>query len=282
MNDQFNHEEQTKKAIFEARTKGLHVLSNVATDLSNATQRYHEDMPSFCAALRFLIEQLEATLDDPPNKIPYSRESRDWLLLHCAKALDAHAIVAEHLCILDPMPLDGSILQWLAKMLYDILDPEGELFESVAITQHWIEVDLANEGLLSVKKAIASLESFLTTKSALRKLGFTHDETESSSACGAGEVAHSKDFRSVNWFGTSFSFTVGQANVVARLWQAWQGKNKYVSETALCDASGGESKRVRDIFKQKNGQHPAWGSMIVKERRDLYYLKPPISDQIPM
>ena len=58
----------------------------------------------------------------------------------------------------------------------------------------------------------------------------------------------SDDFRSVWWFGTHYSFTTNQSKVVEVLWKAWKNKTPEVSDTTLLDASGGDAKRIRDVF----------------------------------
>jgi len=72
------------------------------------------------------------------------------------------------------------------------------------------------------------------------------------------EARHSQDFRSVNWFGTEYSFTPNQAAAVKILWEAWENKTPELSGDFLVAEVESESKRPRDIFKNNS----AFGTMI--------------------
>jgi hypothetical protein len=90
------------------------------------------------------------------------------------------------------------------------------------------------------------------------------------------------DFRSVCWFGTDYSFTPNQAGVVKVLWNAWQSRTPEVSDTTLLDASGGDGRRIRDVFRGTgNKMHPAWDTMIQRGRRDTLKLVEPEIPDIP-
>jgi hypothetical protein len=70
---------------------------------------------------------------------------------------------------------------------------------------------------------------------------------------------HGPDFRSVHWFGTDYSFTAGQAAIVAIPWGAWENETPDVAHETLLGEAGLETKRLVVVFKD----HPAWGTMIV-------------------
>lgn len=74
-------------------------------------------------------------------------------------------------------------------------------------------------------------------------------------------AAHSTDFRSVNWFGQSFSFTANQAPVVQLLYENWQAGTPDVGDETLLAAVDPEAPpaRIATLFRG----HPAWGNMIV-------------------
>jgi hypothetical protein len=76
---------------------------------------------------------------------------------------------------------------------------------------------------------------------------------------------HSRDFRSVRWFGTAYSFTGRQAQVVEILWDAWEQGAPEVGEGFLCEKAGqsGETK-LTNLFRD----HPAGGTMIVDRVTD--------------
>ena len=86
----------------------------------------------------------------------------------------------------------------------------------------------------------------------------------------------SDDFRSVWWFGTHYSFTTNQSKVVEVLWKAWKNKTPEVSDTTLLDASGGDAKRIRDVFKETgNRTNDGWQTMIQRVRKDTLKLVEP-------
>jgi len=92
----------------------------------------------------------------------------------------------------------------------------------------------------------------------------------------------SDDFRSVWWFGTHYSFTTNQSKVVEVLWKAWKNKTPEVSDTTLLDASGGDAKRIRDVFKETgNRKNDAWETMIQRVRKDTLRLVEPEIPKIP-
>jgi len=73
---------------------------------------------------------------------------------------------------------------------------------------------------------------------------------------------HSKDFRSVHWFGTDYGFTPTQAACVKVLWAAWENGTPDLGQDTILEHPEveAESKRLFDVFRD----HPAWGTMIVK------------------
>ena len=92
----------------------------------------------------------------------------------------------------------------------------------------------------------------------------------------------SDDFRSVCWFGTNYSFTTNQSNVVKVLWTAWKKKTPEVNDITLLDASGGDGKRIRDVFREAgNKMNDAWGTMIQRGRKDTLKLVEPEPPKIP-
>ena len=69
---------------------------------------------------------------------------------------------------------------------------------------------------------------------------------------------HSPDFRSVHWFGVSYSFTALQGAMVRILWEAWEDGTPDVGQERLLEEAGSEANRIRDLFRG----HPAWGALI--------------------
>jgi hypothetical protein len=70
---------------------------------------------------------------------------------------------------------------------------------------------------------------------------------------------HSVDFSSVRWYGTTYSFTAGQAAAARVLWQAWRNGTPDVRQETLMESVGGKSQRMACLFSD----HPAWGALIV-------------------
>lgn len=69
----------------------------------------------------------------------------------------------------------------------------------------------------------------------------------------------SRDWSSVNWYGTIYSFQGMQRVAVAALWEAMEEGYRWMSQDSLLSATENEGGRLRDLFKR----HPAWGAMIV-------------------
>ena len=136
-----------------------------------------------------------------------------------------------------------------------------------------MEVDLAESGLWPLKQQVNNLKGFIEL-SADSPIDPRENQVQS--------PAHSEDFRCVNWYGKVYSFTPGQAGVVRLLWQAWESGVPSCSSLAITDAAGGDSSRVRDIFKVTGAvMHPAFGTMICKRGRDMYFLHIPDSSENP-
>ena len=86
---------------------------------------------------------------------------------------------------------------------------------------------------------------------------------------------HSKDFTTVDWFGTKYYFNVSQSLAVKELWEAWEAGVPGVGQDLLLEKAGCES--VRNLFKG----HPAWNTMIVSrpKMKGVYELIPPTPGQ---
>ncbi len=74
------------------------------------------------------------------------------------------------------------------------------------------------------------------------------------------EPVHSDDFRSVNWFGTSYSFTANQAPVVRMLWENWDRGTPEVGNETLLMAVDPEAPpdKIPTLFRNSD----AYGEMI--------------------
>lgn len=81
-------------------------------------------------------------------------------------------------------------------------------------------------------------------------------------------VRHSKDFRSVHWYGKDYTFTQTQAACVRVLMEAWEKGTPEVSQLTILEEAGSsmadnQNPRLRDLFRVGKKTHPAWGRMIV-------------------
>lgn len=86
------------------------------------------------------------------------------------------------------------------------------------------------------------------------------------------EVAHSDDFRSVNWHGAEHTFSSSQAACIRVLWENWERNTPDVGGETLLEASDSTANRVADLFKR----HNAWGTMIIpSESKGAYRLQEP-------
>lgn len=80
---------------------------------------------------------------------------------------------------------------------------------------------------------------------------------------------HSDDYRSVRWFGLSYTFTPGQAAVVSVLWTEWERGTPKVGAGPLLHAADLVSDKVSVLFRG----HEAWGSMIQTDNNGMYWLE---------
>lgn len=73
---------------------------------------------------------------------------------------------------------------------------------------------------------------------------------------------HSPDFRSVCWYGQTYTFTPSQAACVKVLCESWERNCPDVGDATLLEAAECDTKRLDHLFRD----HRAWGAMIVKGR----------------
>ena len=82
---------------------------------------------------------------------------------------------------------------------------------------------------------------------------------------------HTSDFQRVYWPGPGeFILSRKRAKVVEALWIAWEAGVADVAQRALLDAASSDCARLADLFKDD----PAWGQLIVWDRRGFYHLPP--------
>jgi len=74
---------------------------------------------------------------------------------------------------------------------------------------------------------------------------------------------HSDDFRSIKWNQNAFTFTRNQARCVKLLWQAWKNDTPEIDGLTVVTQADVSQNRLVDVFKGKDGMHPAWNTLIV-------------------
>jgi hypothetical protein len=75
---------------------------------------------------------------------------------------------------------------------------------------------------------------------------------------GTQTARHSHDFRSVNWYGTHYSFTSNQAPIISLLWKAWKRGTPEVGDQSLLEIAEVQTQRMSVVFRD----HAAWNTMI--------------------
>ena len=73
------------------------------------------------------------------------------------------------------------------------------------------------------------------------------------------DAAHSPDFRSVRWFGQTYTFSPNQAACVKLLWENWESKTPEVGLHCILETAGVVATPPDHVFRG----HAAWGTMIV-------------------
>jgi hypothetical protein len=73
---------------------------------------------------------------------------------------------------------------------------------------------------------------------------------------------HAPDYRSVRWYGRSYSFTANQAACIKVLWEAWEKGVPEVGDHAVLERAGIVSDRLDLVFRNQR----AWGTMILPGR----------------
>ena len=92
----------------------------------------------------------------------------------------------------------------------------------------------------------------------------------------AKETSHSEDFTTVIWFGTRYTFKLGQQTAIVKLlWTEWEEGRDGLSQSTLADLVGSLAERFT-IFHAFRG-HPAYGRMIKASGRGIYRLVSPES-----
>ena len=122
-------------------------------------------------------------------------------------------------------------------------------------------IEAREDHKMAVSYHILQLKLANPDESQLIRVGELLDDVQQEMGLATTTASHADDFRSADWFGTPYVFTVQEAAAVRVLWEHWERKTPDVGQTTILDALGTSTLRLRDVFK--NGKHPAWGTMIV-------------------
>ncbi len=94
------------------------------------------------------------------------------------------------------------------------------------------------------------------------------------------QVTCSSDFRSVNWYGTQYTFTPTQAACFRVLWESWQRGTPGLGEQTILEEAESQSQRLIYLFKK--GRHPAWGTLIIPgDGKGMFRLQEPPATSPP-
>lgn len=88
-------------------------------------------------------------------------------------------------------------------------------------------------------------------------------------------MEHSENFESVEWKGTTFTFTPMQRAVVRILFESLGKPVSQATINSKLDPNGtSNDRRIRDVFRQHKTPHPAWGTMIKKHpgAKDCFFI----------
>jgi hypothetical protein len=88
------------------------------------------------------------------------------------------------------------------------------------------------------------------------------------------------DFRSVNWYGTTYEFTATQAACFRVLWEHYQQRTPAVGEQTILESADSSSSRLSNVFRTKKSYHPAWNSIIVPAGKGAFKLQRPPEKKI--
>lgn len=86
---------------------------------------------------------------------------------------------------------------------------------------------------------------------------------------------HSENFRSVTWYGRTYTFNEKQAIAIKLLWEAMERGEGGIHQNTIAESLGTYSKKFRllDTFRQHGKKHPAWNEMIYCLGHGIYTLR---------
>lgn len=198
--------------------------------------------------------KLVDSISDPSRHwFTYVMESGDWFLLEY-----------NH--------FDGLRMLWkmVTELRLDTTLPLGRILTAEQAIDWYIRSNLElPDGLDGRHRTVPSIETI--TAPAVSESTDYSIPTGPDQSC--SRAKHTKDFRSVHWYGKDYVFTENQAIVVRELWIAWKGGTPAVGKETLLNCIDPEAPppRVDVVFRD----HPAWKKMIVPGvSKGTYKLEP--------
>lgn len=89
------------------------------------------------------------------------------------------------------------------------------------------------------------------------------------------EAFHSRDYRTVEWFGARYEFTAPQAACLQVLWRAWLSGTPIIREEQVLETARVRARSLKEVFKTPPGAD-AWGTLIADgDRRGTVRLAEP-------
>lgn len=148
---------------------------------------------------------------------------------------------------------------WILQVLENQLR-RGLLQTHESIFHESFFITISSEPFEASALAIEILSEESSEDKRLRPQRRRSKSRKSSKAKNQADAEHSPDFRSVNWFGTQFSFTPTQAACIKVLWEAWEKGTPEIGQDRVILEADSHNKRLAQVFRQSE----AWGKMIVR------------------
>jgi hypothetical protein len=164
--EQRRADDEQREREFGTRTAGLRKAAELLNTGEAAIRQYRNTPRLLCIHLNQVYEMLKGTLDGPTDRVPYNRESREWILQTSRTVLAACQRVFKALAMAGiQVPVDQSRLQRIVDDLSMILDPEGDNNNEFHERQYLREENLATYGLDGLWEELDTFNMWCVIKS---------------------------------------------------------------------------------------------------------------------
>jgi hypothetical protein len=261
---------QSRTSAFETRLSTLQTLVQRLEDLVSAVSTYRHYPVVLAQDLDIIIQTLQGTLDGENQDLWPDSAARGQLLQECRSSLGHLANVVDVLRTQGAVPVEPSELRAVSRLLEILLTDEANESLDGLTEKHWTEVELAAGGLDVLTQYVMAIMASNRLRASNQPYILA---TASADNRPVEDPKASPDFCSLTFGGKEYVFTPAQAGAFKALWIAWQSGARTISGATICEAAGGHSKRVRDIFKEKGTtMHLAWRTIIRKKGQNRYFL----------